>query len=98
MDVCLLCLYVVLYRVGRGLFDGLITRPGESYRVSNCVIKRTTVCGRRENSAVSKFLIIKKNMYHTAPQKLAQTGRLQFDPDIDVWILLFAIQQLYQEG
>jgi hypothetical protein len=32
-DVCLLCLYVVLFCVGRGLCDGLITRPEESYRV-----------------------------------------------------------------
>jgi hypothetical protein len=29
-----LCLYVVLSCVGRGLFDGLITRPEESCRVS----------------------------------------------------------------
>jgi hypothetical protein len=36
MDVCLLCLYVVLSCVGRGLCDGLITRPEESYRVSVC--------------------------------------------------------------
>jgi hypothetical protein len=34
MDVCLLCLYVVLSCVGRGLCDGLITRTEESYRVS----------------------------------------------------------------
>jgi hypothetical protein len=34
MDVCLLCLYVVLSCVGRGLCEGLITRPEESYRVS----------------------------------------------------------------
>jgi hypothetical protein len=34
MDVCLLCLYVVLSCVGRGLCNGLITRPEESYRVS----------------------------------------------------------------
>jgi endonuclease V-like protein UPF0215 family len=27
MDVCLLCVYVVLSCVGRGLCDGLITRP-----------------------------------------------------------------------
>jgi hypothetical protein len=33
MDVCLLCLYVTLSCVGRGLCDGLITRPEESYRV-----------------------------------------------------------------
>jgi hypothetical protein len=33
MDVCLSCLYVVLSCVGRGLCDGLITRPEESYRV-----------------------------------------------------------------
>jgi hypothetical protein len=37
MDVCLLCLYVVLSCVGGGLCDGLITRPEESYRVSVCV-------------------------------------------------------------
>jgi hypothetical protein len=37
MDICLLCLYVLLSCVGRGLCDGLITRPDESYRVSNCV-------------------------------------------------------------
>jgi hypothetical protein len=34
IDVRLLCLYVVLSCVGRGLCDGLITRPEESYRVS----------------------------------------------------------------
>jgi hypothetical protein len=37
MDVCLLCLYVVLPYVGRGLCDGLITRPEESYCGSNCL-------------------------------------------------------------
>jgi hypothetical protein len=40
MDICLLCLYVVLSCVGRGLCDGLITRLEESYRVSVCVIKK----------------------------------------------------------
>jgi hypothetical protein len=35
-----LCLYVVLSCVGRGLCDGLITRPEESYRVSNTVWSR----------------------------------------------------------
>jgi hypothetical protein len=34
MDICLLCLYVVLSCVGRGFCDGLITRPEGSYRVS----------------------------------------------------------------
>jgi hypothetical protein len=33
MDVCLLCLYVVLSCVGRGLCDGPITRPEESYHM-----------------------------------------------------------------
>jgi hypothetical protein len=32
-----MCLYVVLSCVGRGLCDGLITHPEESYRVSVCV-------------------------------------------------------------
>jgi hypothetical protein len=41
MDVRLLCLYVVLSCVDRGLCDGLITRPEESYRVSVCVITET---------------------------------------------------------
>jgi hypothetical protein len=40
MDICLLCLYVVLSCVGRGLCDGLITRPEESYCMSMCVIKK----------------------------------------------------------
>jgi hypothetical protein len=34
MDVCPLCLYVVLSCVGRGLRAGLIIHPEESYRVS----------------------------------------------------------------
>jgi hypothetical protein len=37
MDVCHFCLYVVLSCVGRGLCDGQITRPEESYRVSDCM-------------------------------------------------------------
>jgi hypothetical protein len=37
MDVCLVCLYVVLSCAGINLSDGLITRPEESYRVSNFV-------------------------------------------------------------
>jgi hypothetical protein len=37
MNVCLLCLYVVFSCVGRGLCDGMITRPDESYRTSNCM-------------------------------------------------------------
>jgi hypothetical protein len=32
-----LCLYVVLSCVGRGFFDGLITRPEKSYRAFNCM-------------------------------------------------------------
>jgi hypothetical protein len=39
IDVCLLCLYVVLSCVGRGLCDGMITRPEESCSVSYCVTK-----------------------------------------------------------
>jgi hypothetical protein len=35
--VCLLCLYVVLSCISRGLCDGLITHPEESHCVSNSV-------------------------------------------------------------
>jgi hypothetical protein len=42
MDVCLVCLYVVLSFVGTGLCDGLITRPEDSYRVSNCICDQET--------------------------------------------------------
>jgi hypothetical protein len=45
MDVWLLCLYVVLSCVGRGLCDGMITRPEESYRVSVCVWDQETPKG-----------------------------------------------------
>jgi hypothetical protein len=34
MDICLLCVYILLSCVGRGLWDGLITRLEESYHVS----------------------------------------------------------------
>jgi hypothetical protein len=37
MDVCFLCLYVVLSCVGRSLCDGLITLPDETYHVYKCV-------------------------------------------------------------
>jgi hypothetical protein len=40
MDVCLLSLYFVVSCVGRGICDGLITRPEESYCVYNCVRSR----------------------------------------------------------
>jgi hypothetical protein len=40
MGVCHLCLYVVLSCVGRGLCDGLITRPEQSYSVAVCVCSR----------------------------------------------------------
>jgi hypothetical protein len=40
MDICPLCLCIVLPCVGRSLHDRLITRPGESYCVSNCAIKK----------------------------------------------------------
>jgi hypothetical protein len=42
MDVCLLCLYVVLSCVDRGLCDELITRPEESCRVSVCACDQET--------------------------------------------------------
>jgi hypothetical protein len=42
MDVCLLCLYVVLSCVDRGLCDGLITLSEESYRVSLYVCDQET--------------------------------------------------------
>jgi hypothetical protein len=42
IDVCLSCFYVVFSCVGRGLCDGPITRPEESYRVSNCERFRNT--------------------------------------------------------
>jgi hypothetical protein len=39
----------VLSRVGRGLCDGMITRPEEPYRVSNCV------CDHRNPESVPMF-------------------------------------------
>jgi hypothetical protein len=50
MDVCLLCLHVVLSCVGRGLCDGLITRPEESYRVSVCVWSRNPEKGGQRST------------------------------------------------
>jgi hypothetical protein len=42
MDVCVLCLYVVLSCVGRGVCDGLITRREEFYLVSNLCDQETS--------------------------------------------------------
>jgi hypothetical protein len=39
MDVCLLCLYLVLSAVGRGLCDELIPRPKEPNQVSHKIQK-----------------------------------------------------------
>jgi hypothetical protein len=49
MDVCRLCLFVVLSCVGRGLCDGLIPRAEEFYRVSNRIQKPLRK-GRRKTS------------------------------------------------
>jgi hypothetical protein len=42
MDVRLFCLLCVVRRVGGGFCDGLITRPGDFYRVcmSNCLVQK----------------------------------------------------------
>jgi hypothetical protein len=44
MDVSLLCLYVVLSCVGRGLCDW-VPRPEESYRASNTIMQKA--CSKR---------------------------------------------------
>jgi hypothetical protein len=70
MDVCLLCLCFVLSCVGRGLYDELITRPEESYRVSVCVITETPKRGpmfqlgtyRKMNEWVAKNMRTHKNL------------------------------------
>jgi hypothetical protein len=48
MDVCLLCLYFELSYVGRGLCDGLLGRPEESYHASNYTGLRR-FCGNDNN-------------------------------------------------
>jgi hypothetical protein len=65
MDVCILCLYVVLSCEGRGLCDGLITRPEESYRVSNSVwLRNLKGGGQGAIWAVKPFHgCMKKNKY-----------------------------------
>jgi hypothetical protein len=52
MYVCLLRLYAVLSCVGRGLWDGLITHPEKSYRVSKYVIKKPQYRGGKDSSMV----------------------------------------------
>jgi hypothetical protein len=47
VDVCLLCLYVVLSCIGRGLCDELITRPKVSCPVSNKIQKPKKGSGKR---------------------------------------------------
>jgi hypothetical protein len=56
MDDCLLCLYVILSYVGRGLCEGLVTRPEESYRVSVCVRLRNPERGGQKSTQDYKRL------------------------------------------
>jgi hypothetical protein len=66
-------MFVVLSCVGRGLCDGLITRPEGSYRGSNCMITQTLWLGK--TSAVRKFLIKKyKFLCHTPTQQTRGTS------------------------
>jgi hypothetical protein len=67
MAVCLLCLYVVLFCVGRGLFDGPITRPEESYRMSVCVIKKPQCRGGQGSNVGSSVIGKKKNITNFGP-------------------------------
>jgi hypothetical protein len=60
MDVCLLCLYVVLSCVGIDLCDGLITSPKESYRVCLIVYDQETIMVEENLSSEQ----IPKNYYH----------------------------------
>jgi hypothetical protein len=70
MGVCLLCLYVVLSCVGKGLCDELITHPEESYGASNCVCVITKPQyrgGQGSNkgcSAVGKIPLLFHNRLH----------------------------------
>jgi hypothetical protein len=68
MDVCLLCLYVVLSYVGRGLCDGLITRPEESYRASNCMWLRNLKTEDKAKLKRAVKLDKRKSTNHEAPR------------------------------
>jgi hypothetical protein len=61
MDVCLLCFYVVLSCVGRGLCDGLITRPEESYRVCQLYVIKKPEWLRKNLSSEEK--VLRKKIY-----------------------------------
>jgi hypothetical protein len=67
MDVCLLCLYVVLSCVGRGLCEGLIIRPEESYRMSNCVLSKNPEKGGQRSILDYKRLWRNEWIQHCIP-------------------------------
>jgi hypothetical protein len=54
MDVCLLCFYVVLSCVGRGLCDGPVIRPEESYRMCQLYVIKKNLNGWGKTSVVRK--------------------------------------------
>jgi hypothetical protein len=62
MDVYLLCFYVVLSCVGRGLCDGLVTRPEESYRVCQLYVIKKPEWLRKNLSSEEKVLSKKKKL------------------------------------
>jgi hypothetical protein len=66
MFVC--CVYMLLSCVGRGLCDGLITRPEESYRVSVCVWSRNPEKGGQRSILLYKCLWM--NELRSAPSNV----------------------------
>jgi hypothetical protein len=54
MVVCILCFYVVLSCVGRGLCDGLVTRPEESYRMCQLYVIKKAEWLRKNLSSEEK--------------------------------------------
>jgi hypothetical protein len=78
------CVYVVLSCVGRGLCDGLITRPEESYRVAVCVLIRNLKEGGQgpiwDVEPLDGSLILKCSMLMGPRLSLLILNSLTLDP------------------
>jgi hypothetical protein len=64
INICVLCLYVVLLCVGRGFCDELIPRPEESYQLPNKIqkprkgIRNVDRCSNPKKSVHSPVVVV----------------------------------------
>jgi hypothetical protein len=83
--------------LGRGLCDGLITRPEESYRVSVCVWSRNPEKGGQRSFLDYKLLWMNELMFKQIIQSWTTTGHVNiflYDLAVSTYVIYFRFMEL----